>query len=222
MKNTTHIISILILFLWTVSSCDKPEVENPQPHKTVYENKTRTKVTGRVMEYGTLKPMSQCMVVLEESFFAPGSGGGRYYPIDTTYTDEQGYYVYDFKHVPHSDDYFFTYQVKAVQQNYFKGYTEFESGYWERDRDIILDPFAWIKVHVKNVNPFDDNDYLFTASKGGGHYYGLKIDSFESHIGRGNRKVELYWTITKNKIETIHFDSLFLPAHDTVPYEILY
>ena len=222
MKNTSSIISILLLFFLTFSSCDKPEVENPQPHKTVYENKTRTKVTGRVMEYGTLKPMAQCMVVLEESFYAPRSGGGRYYPIDTTYTDEQGYYVYDFKHVPDSDDYYFDYQVKAVQQNYYNGYRGFQSGYWERDRDIILDPFAWIKVHVKNVNPFDDNDYLFTASKGGGHYYGLKIDSFESHIGRGNRKVELYWTITKNKIETIHFDSLFLPAHDTVPYEILY
>jgi hypothetical protein len=168
MKITSHIISMLLLFLWTFSSCDKPEVENPQPHKTVYENKTRTKVTGRVMEYGTLKPMAQCMVVLEESFFAPRSGGGRYYPIDTTYTDDQGYYLYDFKHVPHSNDYFFTYQVKAVQQNYFNGYTEFESGYWERDRDIILDPFAWIKAHVKNVNPFDEMDYLFTSSNGGG------------------------------------------------------
>jgi hypothetical protein len=59
-------------------------------------------------------------------------------------------------------------QVKAVQQNYFNGYTEFESGYWERDQDIILDPFAWIKLHVKNVNPYDEMDRFATSGPWGG------------------------------------------------------
>ncbi|MEP7194959.1 MAG: hypothetical protein ABI851_00455 [Saprospiraceae bacterium] len=78
-------------------------------------------------------------------------------------------------------------------------------------------------MHIKNVNPFDENDLISTNSDGGGgEYYGSLVDDNEMHIARGNRKSKLSWLIIKNKIKEYKFDSLYLQAHDTLRYEILY
>jgi hypothetical protein len=224
MKNTTHIISILILLLWTLSSCDKKSVE---PDDSIYIGDS-TRVEGQVLEYGTLKPLPHTMIIIEEGENSGFGGSTSWYPYDTIYSDANGYYSYRFKQESGiqsgGNTTSFSYQMVVIKEKYFKpAGILIAKKYYIKNKNIILDPFAWIKVHVKNVNPFDEMDYLFTSSNGGGgHYYGKAIDSTELHIGRGNRKVRLYWTIMKNKIETVHFDSLYLPAHDTVPYEILY
>ena len=215
-------LSFLII-LTLIFSCHKPE-DNPIPKdKVPYGDGSRTKIEGRVLEYGTLKPIPNALVVLEEEFHMPFTGGGKYYPIDSTYTDSDGYYIYDFKHIDKLDDYYFSYQVKVLAPKYFDNNSRMENGYAHRS-DIILDPYAWIKVHVKNVNPFDENDELRTGSPkgGGGVFIGINMDATEIQNKFGNRKIELLWVVIKNKIQSIHKDSLYLPAHDTIDYEIFY
>ncbi len=168
------------------------------------------------------------MIIIEEGENSGFGGSTSWYPYDTIYSDTNGYYSYRFKQESGiqngSNTIAFSYQMVVIKEKYFKpADILIAKKYHTKNKNIILDPFAWIKVHVKNVNPFDDDDHLFTSSHGGGGAYdGKNIDTTEKHIGTGNRKVELYWTITKNNIKTIHFDSLYLIAHDTVSYEILY
>ena len=214
-------LSFLII-LPLIFSCHKPE-DNPTPKdKVPYGDGSRTKIEGRVLEYGSLKPIPNALVVLEEEFHMPFTGGGKYYPIDSTYTNADGYYIYDFKHIDKLDDYYFSYQVKALAPKYFDNNSRMENGYAHRS-DIILDPYAWIKVHVKNVNPFDEKDYLFTNIwGGGGKYYGLDIDITEVYPVPGARKIKFFSRSTKNKITVEKLDSLYLPPHDTINYEILY
>ena len=57
---------------------------------------------------------------------------------------------------------------------------------------------------------------------GGGVFIGINMDATEIQNKFGNRKIELLWVVIKNKIQSIHKDSLYLPAHDTIDYEIFY
>ena len=214
-------LSFLII-LPLIFSCHKPE-DNPTPKdKVPYGDGSRTKIEGRVLEYGSLKPIPNALVVLEEEFHMPFTGGGKYYPIDSTYTNADGYYIYDFKHIDKLDDYYFSYQVKVLAPKYFDNNSRMENGYAHRS-DIILDPYAWIKVHVKNVNPFDEKDRIFTSSNGGGgEYFGTNIDLIEYHRNRGGRLTTIVWNTKKNNIRTEFSDSIYISPHDTINYEIFY
>ena len=201
-------------------SCNEPLPELPEKYKL--KDSRYTKIEGQVLEYGSNKPLVGAEVFLQEAIYAPFSGGGNYITIDTFYTDNEGKYSIEFLHLPSTDSYNVSYQVEAHSFWYYPETKSMETGYGHR-RNIILDPFGWIKVHLKNVNPFDNKDYLFTSIEGGGgHYYGKEIDLIDIRTRNANKKIGLYWTVKKNNILKEYNDSLYLPAHDTVNYEILY
>ncbi|MEP7194957.1 MAG: hypothetical protein ABI851_00445 [Saprospiraceae bacterium] len=210
--------SLILLSIVLITAChnDDPILSDKVP----YGDGSRTKVDGRVFEFGSNKPLVNCMVVLKEEFHEPFSGGGIYYTIDTTYTDSIGYYVFDFKHMKKDQVYSYSYVVEAIQPLYFSGGNSMEEGFWNKNRDIILDPYAWIKVHIKNVNPFDEKDYLWLG--GGGDYYGININTSEVNIKFGNHSEEFVWYIGKNGIQVKKSDTVFVAGHDTLTYEILY
>ena len=105
------------LTLLGLSSCDKPD---PAPaDKVKYQNGTRTRVEGKVLEYGSNNPIPQAMVVLRESIYVPFSGGGPDVPIDTVWTDALGNFTYDFAHLENTDDYLIDYSVRVLKNNYF-------------------------------------------------------------------------------------------------------
>ncbi|MEP7194958.1 MAG: hypothetical protein ABI851_00450 [Saprospiraceae bacterium] len=217
---------LFIMSIFMVLSCHKSEDLSDQDIMP-YGDGSRTKVDGRVFEYGSNKPLVYCMVILQEEFHEPFSGGGIYYTIDTTYTDSIGYYVFDFKHMKKDQVYSYSYVVEAIQPLYFSGGNSMEEGFWNKNRDIILDPYAWIKVHIKNVNPFDENDKMATSGPWGGggnnqYHLGVKIDTFEIRRARGNRNEFVCGHWWKNKIYSIKCDSIFFIGFDTIPYEILY
>jgi hypothetical protein len=221
MKNTSSIIFILLLFFLTFSSCDKKSVE---PDDSIFIGDS-TRVEGQVLEYGTLKPLPHTMIIIEEGENSGFGGSTSWYPYDTIYSDANGYYSYRFKQESSiqsgGNTTAFSYQMVVIKEKYFKpSDILIAKKYYTKNKNIILDPFAWIKVHVKNVNPFDDNDYCLIG--GGGDYFGIQIDTIEYILRFGNRRDILVWHINKNKIKSRLQDSIFVPAHDTVPYEILY
>ncbi|HRI01477.1 MAG TPA: hypothetical protein PK006_10535, partial [Saprospiraceae bacterium] len=98
-----------------------------------------------------------------------------------------------------------------------------EKGYSQKNNKIILDPYAWIKVFVKNTMPFDEMDYCFTSSDGGGGgHFGKDVDTTEIHLASGNRKTQILWRVHKNNTIKEYTDSLYIKAHDTAQYHINY
>ncbi|MBK7233867.1 MAG: hypothetical protein IPH93_16795 [Saprospiraceae bacterium] len=214
-----------VLFVLLFLSCEK---DNDDSNIIPYANGTKSKVEGQVIEYGSNKPIPGAKVILQEGYISGSLLSGRtvWTAIDTFVADNDGKYQFEFFHK--EDDFdrkeLYAYEVYIEKDQYFPSLEKrAHKEMWTKNLNFVLDPFAWIKVHIKNVNPFDDRDYLFTSSHGGGgDYRGKNIDNIEFHINRGNRKVELYWNVKKNSIFKEFSDSLYLPAHDTVPYEINY
>ncbi len=220
----THRFLIFLFVLPMLHSCIKDQSEGYSGDKVPYGNKTRTKIEGVVLEYGTRKPLSNVMVFLDESHSAPFSGGGTYYPIDTTFTDTEGKFVYDFIHVPNSDKLKWDYQVRTQPYLYYPDEYEMESGYQYKNKELIVEPYSFIRAHIKNVNPFDDEDYIFVAFDGGsgGRFRGREINEFNIYRVSGNKKIEILTRLDRNKIETENIDSIYIKGHDTINYEIFY
>lgn len=205
-------------------SCIKDQSEGYSGDKVPYGNKTRTKIEGVVLEYGTRKPLANVMVFLDESHSAPFSGGGTYYPIDTTFTDTEGKFVYDFIHIPNSDKLKWDYQVRTQPYLYYPDEYEMESGYQYKNKELIVEPHSFIKAHIKNVNPFDDEDYIFVSFGGGsgGRFRGRNIDEINIYKVSGNKKIKILTRLDRNKIETEKIDSIYIKGHDTLDYDIFY
>ena len=220
----THRFLIFLFVLPMLHSCIKDQSEGYSGDKVPYGNKTRTKIEGVVLEYGTRKPLSNVMVFLDESHSAPFSGGGTYYPIDTTFTDTEGKFVYDFKHIPDEDHLFWDYQVRTQPYLYYPDEYEMESGYQYKNKELIVEPYSFIRAHIKNVNPFDDEDYIFVSFDGGsgGRFRGRNIDEINIYKVSGNKKIKILTRLDRNKIETEKIDSIYIKGHDTIDYEILY
>jgi len=220
----TYNFFLFLFILLLINACIKDESEGYTGNKLPYGDKTKTKIEGVVIEYGTRKPLANVMVFLDESHSAPFSGGGTYYPIDTTFTDAEGKFVYDFIHIPNSDKLKWDYQVRTQPYLYYPCEYGMESGYQYKNKELIVEPYSFIKAHIKNVNPFDDEDYIFVAFDGGsgGRFRGREINEFNIYRVSGNKKIEILTRLDRNKIETENIDSIYIKGHDTINYEIFY
>lgn len=218
MKFINFFLLIILIISAGIFSCNK---EDPPASDSVFIGDS-TKVEGRILEYGNNKPIPNATVVLREGLVYGFSGSPGYENIDTQYTDASGYYKFYFKHRVSgiNSKYAFLYDIRVYANQYFRTESGVQHGWWNKNRNIILNPYAWIKVYIKNVNPFDEMDYLWLG--GGGNYYGTNIDTSEILLVFGNRMEIIVWFIGHNKIKARVEDSIFVIAHDTLFYEILY
>ncbi|MBP7698997.1 MAG: hypothetical protein KA101_00005 [Saprospiraceae bacterium] len=181
------------------------------------EKEQKTTVDFRIVEYGTNQPIENARIILKqcESEFL---GGTFCIELDTVFTDAQGRFKLDLSETP------LALELGISAENYFA----FDGDYsllWNRHNtgDIALYPHAWLKVHIKNVNPFDVFDKLELGWVGGSNpIYGSDVDSILIYKLLGNRELSLSWASTKNNQIYFYKDSLYLPGHDTTFYEILY
>ena len=181
------------------------------------EKEQKTTVDFRIVEYGTNQPIENARIILKqcESEFL---GGTFCIELDTVFTDAQGRFNMDIPNTPHS------YVLGISAENYF----DYDDGYSIQDYqhntgDLALYPHAWLKVHIKNVNPFDWFDEIELGWISGGFYlYGEGVDTTVIHRLGGNRNFDASWFVTKNSIWKLYTDTLYLPGHDTTFYEILY
>ena len=175
---------------------------------------------GRVLERGTNKPLSKAKVYLyrkTSSGFDPlGGGSGAGALIDSFYTANDGTFSFTY-----FSDIAYSYSLKGVSEGYYLGESEGTLGTRKDPRtDILLDPMAWIKFHVKNVNPYDEYDLIYVD-----RYKPLqgKIDTTLFKETRGNVSFDIVWWVEKNNIEKKYTDTIpFLKAHDTTYFEINY
>ncbi len=178
---------------------------------------------GRVLERGTNKPLAKAKIYLysaRSSGFDPlGGGSGSGSIIDSFYTAANG--TYSFTYFDNIDD---SYSLKGVADGYYLGESEGTLGTREDPRtDILLDPYAWIKFHVKNVNPYDEYDNIAINGDCLGLLVGEKLDTTYYCENIGNKSVDFVWWVEKNRMTNKYRDTIpFLKAHDTTYFEIKY
>jgi hypothetical protein len=211
MKKIPMFILWLVVLL-VVASCDD-NIPELLPH---------TIVKGRVLEYGTNEPVENAEVVLYERI-STGAFSGTDIRVDTAITNAAGQYSFQYEDSG-------KFGLSASAETYFETngieYSNIRNK--ERNtRNIVLDPVAALELHIKNVNPFDENDLLtaYTNSIIGAapeNSYGTGIDFKVTQQVRGNRLRPMIWWVTKNGIYQEFRDSVYCQAHELTQYEIFY
>jgi hypothetical protein len=180
------------------------------------------KVSGKVLEFGSNKPIANAKVAIyEEGGAFLGSTWTKL--VDSTHTDANGFYRMEKSNIDNGSSY---YVAAAANKYYTFDPTKYvATGQDVVNNDIVLDPFAWIKVHVKNVNPFNERDSILLGNVVGTipmTHVGRNIELNYTNKVRGNLSMRATWTVAKNSIGKSFVDTIKISAHDTLNYEILY
>jgi hypothetical protein len=120
-------------------------------------------IEGYVLEYGTETPLADVqidLVTCEGEIF----GGLDCNKVDEFFTDQNGKFSFNFDQYaedgglvvfPKKVDGYYDFRERAIN----KGVNEF---------NLIADPESYIKIHVKNVDPFDWMDLIAFGGPWGG------------------------------------------------------
>ncbi len=209
MKLFTYFILISLTLITLITSCE----QDPPPNDT-------TIIIGYLLEYGPEEvPLKEKAIYLQECDGNHDSFGC--WTVDTFYTNTDGYFYHEFQHKLGS------YQIVPAS---ISGYYDIEDYVINVGKSnqmtLIADPYAWLKIHVKNTNPVNDSDRInFVGGWAGGSsdiYYGTNVDFVDIKRVRGNRQHYIKWWVTKNNNMQVFEDNLTYGAHDTIEYEILY
>ena len=199
------IISIAIILI--VSSCDNGSALLPY-----------TIIEGKVLEYGTEEPIENAEVVLYEET-SSGTFSTSDVPIDTILTDATGSYSFQYNGRGQTG-------VKAFHDTYFPiSRVPYENIYYKQRNveNIILDPYALLELHIKNVNPFDGNDYVNVDDLiYEGPWYGMNVDTLVVKEVKGNHVNDVYWYVKKNGERSNHHGQIYCKGHGITQYEIFY
>jgi uncharacterized RmlC-like cupin family protein len=204
------IVPLSILIVSFLGSCGK---------------KDYTSIEGQVLEKGSNKPIANAQVIFSECVAGEGTGSNSIcLDVETVLTNAQGKYIF----TKEKDDATY-YRIRAEKNNYGKPVEVFQTadaGQSTKNLNFTLPAFAWIKFHVKNVNPFDDDDrfaiFIFNSSSDG-IFHGKKVDtSFIQSGFLGGFSNKFTYSVKKNTIYKQFTDSIFCKPLDTAFYEIKY
>jgi hypothetical protein len=177
-------------------------------------------VEGRVLEYGTNKPIANATVYLMEvkgTFLGP-SGSSK---IDSTTSDHEGRYKFTYMDNPYVSE------IRGKANLYYDNHAYIMGTGKKLKTDLKLDPHAWLRIHLKNVNPVDSADFLSVGlnptdcAKG---FRGMNIDTFmicEKYKGNKNKKLK--YAVTKRSTGRVELiKEILMGAHDTTELLIEY
>ena len=208
----TSILYIFILFLF-FTSCKK----------MLYE--TTANIT--LVDITTKKPIANADVYLLNRDNTSWSGPQNTSVVTHYKTNNLGKCTFVF-----TPDEYGWFEIAAEADGYYEE-DDFDNGIIQnigKVNDMILEmhPEAFLKVFIKNTNPYNGNDRLFlddygTPSGGGGVFYGMNVDTFTIARTWGNINCDWgYYSVTKNGIKTSYTYNVYCPANDTTIYYINY
>jgi hypothetical protein len=177
-------------------------------------------VEGRVLEFGSNKPIPNATVYLMEvkgTFLGP-SGSSK---IDSTTSDHNGRYKFTYMDNPYVSE------IRGKANLYYDNYAYIMGTGKKLKTDLILDPHAWLRIHVKNVNPVDTNDYIslgintHNCVKG---FWGNTIDTiFICDNFKGNRNSLYKYKSAKTNVGWVEKEiNVLLGSKDTTDIQIEY
>ena len=169
MKNVIFLILAVTLLAYT--SCKKDPFEN----KTIIE--------GHILEYGSEKPLPNVRIYLQR-LDGPAYGPYHWTVVDSIFTDANGYVHYEFNHNEGTID---KCTFKTPNRYYKIDFAVVNSS---RVNDISRSviPYAWVNVHVKNVNPFNTSDLIRYNISGGGESYFLLWNGYRFSRGSPSKR----------------------------------
>ena len=207
MTKFISLLTVAVLF----ASCTKVTTE---PYSDpIYT----TSVTGYALTTDSLDPIQNLQLSInpmQGSYTTVATG-------QTVRTDSTGKYSFIYTG-PHNGKVGIGFSGSSTYHNY--GGYDFISPYYTANHNIHLQPYGWLKLHVKNINVQSPNDVIGVSTGGNGQYlieYGL-VDKTVHLKKPGNGHVTLTWSVVKNSIETNFSDTIYIPGFDTAFYEILY
>jgi hypothetical protein len=176
-------------------------------------------VKGRVLEVDSEVGIPNMSVKLVEEDYAGTIATPKRTTIQTVKTDATGNYQFSYTRQK-----IMNYDVVAV--NASPNYNEYTQAVLIPDGtsnsvNIFLLPFGWLKLHVKNVNPYDNRDEVKFFY---GSCYGSKVDSIiYVKVGGSPKAINdiRIWT-TKNSIQTFKDVAVITPPRDTTLLNIFY
>ena len=202
-----HIFFLTLIFLFLFSACKKESQPTPGAF-------------GQVMEFGTEKPIANARMELYRC--NSDAFGSACFLQDSVFTNSQG--RYEISYNPDAASYHI---LTPVADKYFPGLEKILNSASRIEQDFVLDPHAWLRVRVVNETPAGELDRIrltFNPSGGGWRELnGQDIDESLFDKIRGNRPKTIQWKVydAGDLIEQV-IDTLNIPAHDTLNYEIRY
>ena len=220
MKKNTFLLFTIVLMISLLTSCKKDPLDEI--------GKDEARMYGKIVEKGSKKPIKGARVYLRncKCIFL---GGCNCQVIDSLTTDDTGSYDFTYKYDGfdgHSFDIFVRVPEGFRQDNSPATLTPNTHDVVNYDVEII--PRAWVKVHVKNIKPFDEFDKIWISGivwnnlAGTHQYYGKTTDIFLKTEVIGNENETIAWEITKNNILRRKDTTFYAIGHDTTYFEILY
>lgn len=178
-------------------------------------------VFGQILEYGTNVPIENAIVNLSSCQTSNSLTSCQL--EKTVLTNENGSYS-----MPFTSGTGRSWVLTVEADKYYDSTEIILNPCCDNEKEVILDPHAWLNLHIKNVNPFNQADKITCV--GVISPFGTSIIDFigndidTSYINKlvGNKERPIIYSITKNGEETIIKDTLLVSAHDTLNYEILY
>ena len=187
--------------------------------------KDRLKITvdGKVQDATTFAGIAGATAYLQkvnpDCFSCQGAA------IASTTADADGKFKFDFR-AEEGYRYSITAEAPKYFNNFYTGGLILDVG--KKNRPLVsLQPEAYLKLHIKNTQPFDINDIIsintpFYPGGPGITYYGNFIDTIAVGKVYGNFNNQFTYWVTKNAIQTKYSDSVYCPAFDTTFYNINY
>ena len=177
---------------------------------------------GIITEKGSGKPVKNVQMRLRRCTYQV-LGSSSCETIDTLRTDTKGFFKFDFQH---EKDY--QYEIRAVPdtEKYYvvDNDAPLEKGRYNSKINLLLTPYSWIKLRIRNINPVNqwDTIRIFNSSAKRGEYLGGIVDVTDKYRVHSTVKEYIGWRVSKNGQVT--FKEIFLDCipHDTIFYDINY
>ncbi len=171
-----------------------------------------------VRQYKTGVAIANAKVVITKG--NPGNGVGTV-PVDTVFTDSDGNATFS---GVMDHDYF--YYAEAYKDNYFDTHNN-QASLTDGTANIVMYAYSFVKLHVKNVNPFDQYDLLEFSAGCNPFVQGLTIDTTFLFCDNGIKFMGDYnygysYTVVKNNISHNTIFSFLPVPNDTLIIEINY
>jgi len=152
MKNLLFLT--LIITVCFITACKK---ENP------------TSITGHALEFDTNKPIEGALIYLyggdsDGNFSNPGAYLEK---IDSTISAADGSYQFDLDAAPYPILDLIAHKELYFSEDVLQGIYRTRAN----QIDIVLDPYSWLELHIKNDMPIDEGDFIDIWGLGGGGYF---------------------------------------------------
>jgi hypothetical protein len=174
---------------------------------------TSTVIQGVVIDELSQKAIPYASITIYEiNPNVPGAFGTKYFAQKKT--DASGNFSFNF-----DMDEAKTYSIDAYANMYNSVSGQTPIPFEENDYRFLLHPIGFVKFHIKNVNPHDNNDYFFMNDR---VLKGMLVDTSLIFSNASNTSYTTNYYFIKNNQTTINNKTVWLTVFDTILVDINY